>query len=177
MIDILFNTIEVAVAPISGIHVDIVAMLYDLLLACVTGYIVWFKTDEYMQRRDERHSFYREQQEYSRYLGRINLRIKSYRHDDEISRLEIEDLLENEPIRNTFVFQGKPEQGIFTSLDIFFAQIQGCINESEPGQRAQLLRISREISKCRLELLGLRINQPPMRIWNLWGKPALALNS
>lgn len=173
MIELLFNPLNILASGINSIHIDLIALLYDIFIASITGYIVWFKTDEYMQRRDERERFVREQQEYSRYLGRINIKIRSYKHKNEHERLEIEDLLENEPIREVFVFETSPEKDVFYSLNIFFAQIQGCLN-SDSGFQPTLLKISREISKCRMELLSFRIKQPSVKIWKLWGSPALA---
>lgn len=173
MIELQLNPINIFISDINSINIDLIALLYDIFIASITGYIVWFKTDEYMQRRDEREQFVREQQEYSRYLGRLNIKIRSYKHRNEYERLEIEDLLENEPIREVFVFETSPEKDTFYSLSIFFAQIQGCLN-NDSGFQPTLLKISREISKCRLELLSFRIKQPSVKIWKLWGRPALA---
>ena len=91
---------EITFMPINEISIDLVAVIYDFLLACLTGYIVWFKTDEYMLRREEREAFRREQQEYSRYLGRLCLMLKSFKQPDETIRYTIEDLLENAPSGN-----------------------------------------------------------------------------
>ena len=84
--------IEILSMPISEIRLDLVVVVYDLLLACLTGYIVWFKTDEFILRREERELFGREQQEYSRYFGRLCLKLKSYKQPDEAIRYTIEDL-------------------------------------------------------------------------------------
>ena len=173
MIAFSFSPLSLFFLPIETIRVDLIALAYDLLLACITGYVVWYKTDEYIQRRDERQQFTREQQEYSRYLGRINIKIRAYKRPDKLTRLEIEDLLENAPVREVFVFPDSPERDSFDTLDVCFAQIQGCLNKDSHCQ-PELLRISRDISKCRLGILSLQIKQPPTKVWKLWGKPSLA---
>lgn len=164
---------EITFMPINEISIDLVAVIYDFLLACLTGYIVWFKTDEYMLRREEREAFRREQQEYSRYLGRLCLMLKSFKQPDETIRYTIEDLLENAPVRQSFVFPNDQRTELFDSLDLCFGSIQACLT-GKGHSYAELLKLTEDLSKYRREILSLRIQQPKVRFWKLWGKPSLA---
>ena len=165
--------IEILFIPISEIRVDLVAVVYDFLLACLTGYIVWFKTDEFMLRREERELFRREQQEYSRYLGRLCLKLKSYKQPNEAIRYSIEDLLENAPVRQSFVFSNDQYTELFDSLDLCFKAIQACL-AGDAHSYTDLLKLSGDLSRYRKEILSIQIQQPKTHFWKLWGKPSLA---
>lgn len=165
--------LEIVFIPINEIRIDLVAVVYDFFLACFTGYIVWFKTDEYMLRREERELFRREQQEYSRYLGRLCVKLKSYKQPDEAIRYAIEDLLENAPVRQSFIFQDNRHSELFDSLDCCFGSIQACL-ASKTYSYPTLLELSRDLSRYREKILSLRIQQPRTHFWKLWGKPSLA---
>lgn len=165
--------IEILFMPISEIRLDLVAVVYNLLPACLTGYIVWFKTDEFILRREERKLFRREQQEYSRYLGRLCLKLKSYKQPDGAIRYTIEDLLENAPVRQSFVFSNNQYAEPFGSLNLCFKAIQACLAR-EAYSYTDLLKLSGDLSRYRKEMLSIQIQQPKTHFWKLWGKPSLA---
>lgn len=48
--------IAVSISPVSTIYIDVLTVLYYVAIAVITGYIVWFNTDEYMLRREERNA-------------------------------------------------------------------------------------------------------------------------
>lgn len=176
MIELIVDVPQVSFIPISSIRIDLVALVYDFFLALFTGYLVWYRTDEYMLRRDERARFVEEQQAYSRYLGVLNTKIKSFQPQNDIQRIDIEEWLENEPVRSAFLPYNSEIVKVFQQLHKLLCEIQALISSND-CTRVDLLKVSRGISCCRRLLLQYRIEQPKVKFWKIWGKYALASNN
>lgn len=176
MIQIMISFPQITFLPIDSIRIDVVAVVYDFMLALFTGYLVWYRTDEFMLRRDERNKFIEEQQAYSRYLGVLNTKIKSFDPENDAQRIDIEEWIENEPIRVAFLPSNKEISDVFLHLHELFNEIQAFIS-SKDNHYVDLMKISREISNCRRMLLLYRIEQPRVKFWKVWGKYTLASNS
>ena len=90
--------ITFSITPANTIDIDIIAVLYDVAIAFITGYLVWFKTDEYVRRREEREAYKRGQQDYSRYLGRLCVLLRSFRGpSDQLMTLLLESSVPRSP--------------------------------------------------------------------------------
>lgn len=164
---------EIAFSLIKTIASDLATVFYDVIIATITGYIVWYKTDEYMQRRTEKELYIQEQQAYSRYLGTINILIKHYDTGNKSLRIAIETLLEDEPIRSHFRPGSEQESAVFENISLLLSEIQGCLVVSK-NVHIDLMKLSSKISKCRQQILSFSIEQPTVHYWKFWGAPATA---
>ena len=166
--------IRILVFPIGPIQIDLIQCLYDVLIAIITGYLVWFKTDEFMQRRDERSRYRIEQQEYSRYISRVVSVIESLRGPNESQRTYLLELLGDSPVHTTF-------RPITDEQHIAFASVEdalGVIYDSLSDE-SYLLDISGfkkhagELRRLRIELVSFRLSQPKAHWYHIFGKPAV----
>ena len=164
---------EIAFTLIKTITCGLATVLYDVIIATITGYIVWYKTDEYMQRRTEKELYIQEQQAYSRYLGTINILIKHYDTGNKSLRIAIETLLEDAPIRSHFRPSSEQESAVFEDISRLLSEIQGCLVVSK-NMHIDLMKLSSKVSNCRRQILSFSIEQPAVQYWKFWGAPATA---
>ena len=169
--------ISVIFFPINSINIDLIAVLYDLAIAFLTGYIVWYKTDEYMLRRDEQKSYKKEQQEYSRYLGRICRILDSFRGPDDALRALALESIEDAPVRGTFKSYSPEQASVFSEISDIFLNIRNDIGyENHKIDVSQLKRYAASIGKLRVDILAFELVQPKVNPFHLVGKPATAAN-
>lgn len=169
--------ISVIFSPINSINIDLVALFYDLATAFLTGYIVWYKTDEFMLRRDERESYKREQQEYSRYLGRICRILDSFRGPNDALRTLALESIEDAPVRDTFKPNSPNQASVFAEISDIFLNIRNDIGfEDHTIDVPQLKRHAASLGRLRVKILAFELVQPKVNPFHLVGKPATTAN-
>lgn len=159
--------------PINEIQVDLVQLIYDIFLAVITGYIVWFKTDEYMQRRDEAARYTSEQQEYSRYLSRVCNAIDSFLAMGNANVFELQAVIDDAPIRVVFHFQTDEQREVFEAIGDNLTVVSELIHAKSPDQE-KLRKPRSMLFKYRRDILHFRLKQPRVNPIQFWGKPATA---
>lgn len=165
MIDILF------LPPLPDC-VNFAQLIYDLAIAFLTGYIVWYKTDECMQRRDEVAQYRYEQQEYSRYLGRIK-NLANALAEGKVSGYEVKNAIEDGPIRELFIAQQENEREVFNDIGNCLQEIKDLVS-ADNLDKNELGRATGGIIRNRIEILRFRLIQPHMNPVKIWGQPATA---
>lgn len=166
--------IRILVLPMGPIQIDLIQCLYDVLIAIITGYLVWFKTDEFMQRRDERSRYRIEQQEYSRYISRVVSVIESLRGPNDSQRTYLLELLGDSPVHTTF-------RPITDEQRVAFASVEGTLGvvydslsiESCSLDISGLKKHAGELRRLRIELVSFRLSQPKAHWYHIFGKPAV----
>lgn len=166
--------IQILVSPIDSIQIDLIQCVYDVLIAVITGYLVWFKTDEFMQRRDERSRYQIEQQGYSRYISRVVSVVESLRGPNDYQRTYLLELLGDSPVRTTF-------RPITDEQRVVFKNVEGTLSAlydllaTEPHELdiVGLKRCAGELRRYRIALVSFRLDQPKTHWYHIAGKPAV----
>lgn len=165
--------IAVGISPVSTVYIDVLTVLYDVAIAVITGYIVWFKTDKYMLHCEERNAYKREQQDYSRYLGRLCIRLRSFRGSDDQLKAFLLESIEDAPVRSTFRPYREDERPAFLEVGTVLEGVRSLLDDAEIDPNDLKVYADR-LARARIAIVSMRLQQPKTRWLHLFGKPALA---
>lgn len=166
--------IKIIFLPVNSIQIDLIQCIYDLFLACATGYLVWFKTDEYMQRRDERSRYHIEQQEYSRFLARVVAVVESLRGPNDSQRTYLLELLGDSPIRTTFLPGTDEQRIVFTDTEDKLNAVYELLSAEQHGFNIdELKRYAADLRRFRTKLVSFRLDQPKTHWYHFFGEPSV----
>ena len=165
--------ITFSINPANTININIIAVLYDVAIAFITGYLVWFKTDEYVRRREEREAYKRGQQDYSRYLGRLCVLLRSFRGpSDQLMTLLLESI-EDAPVRSTFHPYREDERLVFLEVRTVLEEVRSSLDGGKVSPD-NLKVCADKLDGVRNVIVSMRLQQPKARWFHLFGKPVLA---
>lgn len=126
-----------------------------------------------MLHREERNAYKREQQDYSRYLGRLCIRLQSFRGSDDQLKAFLLESIEDASVRSTFRPYREDERPAFLEVGTVLEGVSSLLDDAEIDPNDLIVYADR-LARARIAIVSMRLQQPKARWLHLFGKPALA---
>lgn len=126
-----------------------------------------------MLRREERETYKREQQDYSRYLGRLCVLLRSFREPNDQLKALLLGSIEDAPVHPTFRPYREDERPVFLKVEAVLEEVRLSL-DGEKINLNDLKAYAGRLAKARCEIVSMNLQQPKVHWFHLFGTPALA---
>ena len=138
---------------ITGIKIDWIQLIYDIISIILSSYVVYKITTKSDYQKEIRKNFERDKQELSRYLDALKCYVDNF--NDQPDRTGIKQFIKQSPYRESFDYI-VDDKGVMHQIRMVECKIEDTIDKDTVDKHA-LIKIASELYRLRVEVVKLSL--------------------